>query len=117
MDDGYNIADNSGKKSMPQGKPFVKGDKRCWRKGRPRVFDAARKLAVELAREIVDDENGAQVSAIELILRRWRDSKSSQDNKLFVEMAYGKVPDKIEVASSITVKPPSKVENGDAEQN
>jgi ribosomal protein S14 len=44
---GYNIAGKQRK--MPKGVPFVKGDSRCWREGRPRSFDQLRALAQAIA--------------------------------------------------------------------
>ena len=76
-----------------RGKPFTKGDKRINRKGRPKSFDQLRALAQSIANE----DTGTMTRA-ELILRAW----SLSDNPLlqirFMEIAYGKVPDKTEIS-------------------
>jgi hypothetical protein len=95
--DGNNIARNSRRKAT--GKPFEKGDPRCWRKGRPRSFDALRELALEIANEVAleNDEpvvfNGHTVTVCENILRNWAAHSNPQIVKAFLEIAFGKVPD------------------------
>lgn len=108
MEDGNNIAENSGKRKAT-GRPFVKGDPRCHRKGRPRSFDALRKLAVQIGREIDPDKD---ISVVEGILRDWAKGNYNEQKSL-LEIAYGKVPDKIEVEGVVTIKPPAKVEDAD----
>jgi hypothetical protein len=76
-------------------KPFVKGDKRINRKGRPRSFDALRSLAQEIAKEAFEDRDGNQATRVELILRDWSTSHNALLQKQFVEVAYGKVPDEV----------------------
>jgi hypothetical protein len=81
------------------GKPFVKGDPRINRKGRPKTFDALRELAISIAREKALSGgqpiilNGHVVTAAEVILRQWAQSKEFQKQKGFLEIAFGKVPD------------------------
>ena len=84
-------------------KPFAKGDPRINRRGRPRAFDALRRLSVDLGREVLIDDDGQPISAVEKILRKWRDSKSAQENKWFLELAYGKVPDEINLGGNSTI--------------
>jgi len=55
--------------------PFVKGDKRINRKGRPKSFDAARALAQSIAHEEVTNSKGDTVTVTEAILRQWAASK------------------------------------------
>lgn len=74
-------------------KPFVKGDKRINRNGRPRSFDALRKLAQRIGNENATDE----MTRVELILRSWSLSKDPQLQLKFIEIAYGKVPNPIEL--------------------
>ena len=83
-------------------KPFVKGDPRINRKGRPKNFDALRALAKMIANEKIEgkDTNGQPVimSRVELILRSWASSKGNwQLQKQFIEVAYGKVKDELEL--------------------
>lgn len=83
-------------------KPFVKGDPRCNRKGRPKSFDALRSLAVGMASEpAVDKEgnpiliHGKPVTNAQLVLYQWMTDKKLQKN--FMEVAFGKVPQAVEI--------------------
>jgi hypothetical protein len=96
------------------GKPFVKGDKRINRKGRPKSFDKLRELAVSLANEAATATkdgvsipitiDGHQATQIEMLLR----TMMRENPARFVEIAYGKVPDQIELGGNeekpITIK-------------
>jgi len=75
-------------------KPFKRGDPRINRKGRPKTFDKLRSLAQMIAVEdgITTDE--AILSNVEVILR----GMMKNDPKLFLEIAYGKVPKPIELS-------------------
>ena len=86
------------------GKGFVKGDARINRHGRPAGFDAARQMALAIACEDVTLSNGRKMSAIEAMLRSWARSKDHMLQLKFVEIAYGKVPDRIE-ATGLENKP------------
>ena len=86
---------------MPKGVPFVKGDDpRRNLKGRPRTFDQARALALEVLHkelELKDKSGkptGEKISVAEAILTSW--AKTKQQQKDLIELAFGKVPDKIE---------------------
>lgn len=96
------------------GKPFVKGDPRINRKGRPKTFDAFRALAQQIAHEVVPAENRPGtvrvmdehgeiaehiVTVAEAILRRWAVSDDPQLQRAFIEIAYGKVPQNVDVTS------------------
>ena len=92
-------------KNSATGKPFVKGDKRINRKGRPKNFDALRRLALEVAhREVQDDKgeplviDGQTITNIEAILMQWSHSSEPALQKAFVEIAFGRVPMPVEVA-------------------
>lgn len=87
---------------------FTKGDRRINRKGRPKSFDALRALAQQIAREEVQMTDGTYMSRAELILRGWTVEKNPMMQKGFLEIAYGKVPDKIELEATVTVDPPKK---------
>ena len=83
---------------------FKKGDPRINRKGRPKTFDALRTLAQQIAHEAAQTGgqplviNGHTVTVAEAILRQWATSKNPQLQRAFIEVAFGKVPDKIEVS-------------------
>ena len=95
---------NAGKKPGGiTGKGFVKGDPRINRKGRPRTFDQLRRLALSLLNEPAKGPDGRPLvidghvaTNVEIILR------SAMRNPRFaqwiLEVAYGKVPDKVEVS-------------------
>ena len=80
-------------------KPFVKGDPRINRKGRPKSFKALRELAQEVAHEKVKSGgntvviDGHSVTVAEAIIRQWAGSKNPQLQKAFIEIAYGKTPE------------------------
>jgi len=85
-------------------KPFVKGDPRINRNGRPKSFDQLRDLAQQIAHEkarsgdapvIVD---GHAVTVAEIVLRQWFQSKDFRKQQAAMEIAFGKVPTKVEVA-------------------
>lgn len=95
---------------------FIKGDTRINRKGRPRTFDALRKLAQQIGHEDAVGEDGAPIlidenliTTTESILRQWAASKNPVLQIKFMEVAYGKVPDEVLVggkanADAIQVK-------------
>ena len=89
------------------GKGFVKGDPRINRKGRPKTFDSLRHLAQTIAEEKARDGagnvilyDGRPLTIGEAILRRWAGSKDAHLQMHFIEVAYGKVPDKQEVTGA-----------------
>ena len=85
-------------------KPFKNGDHRINRKGRPKDFRALRELALAIAHEearlagqpmII---NGYICSVAEAILRSWANSRNPRLQMAFIEVAFGKVPDSVEVS-------------------
>lgn len=92
-----------GYKKPPKSGQFKKGDPRINRKGKPKDFTKLRELAQQLANEIAKDAQGRPVefeghtaTQIEMLLRvMMRD-----DPARFVEIAFGKVPDQVNVANS-----------------
>ena len=96
-----NTVGNSEKK--PRGKPFVKGDVRINRKGRPRSFEEVRKLFQSISHEMVTEEGkpviigGHKITTVEQIARSWATSKNPILQQKFIEVAYGKVPENINI--------------------
>lgn len=88
---------------MATGKPFVKGDPRCWRLGRPKTFTALQELGQAIAHEtakaggntVVID--GHSVTVAEAILRQWAQSKNPALQQKFIEVAFGKVPQPVDL--------------------
>jgi hypothetical protein len=77
-------------------KPFSKNDPRINRRGRPRGFDELRKLAQQIASEMVTHSSGRKITLCEAILRSWARSEEPQLQRAFMECCYGRVPEKIE---------------------
>lgn len=90
-------------------KPFVKGDPRINRKGRPRDFDALRELAQQIAHEVALKDgaplviSGHTVTVAEAILRSWATSKNPMLQKAYLEICYGKVPDELNAGGIIEI--------------
>jgi hypothetical protein len=78
--------------------PFTKGDPRINRKGRPKSFDKLRDLALSLSHEVVETQQGP-MSAVEVILRQM--AKDPKQREIFLQYAFGKIPDKIEQNSKV----------------
>jgi len=83
-------------------KPFKKGDPRINRNGRPRSFDAWRKLTQEILTEVALDANGQPIiinghkaTVAEMIARGWARDKKKQTE--LIEAAFGKVPQPLEL--------------------
>jgi len=83
------VSSNTAKKQRSRGKPFVKGDPRINKNGRPKSFDFIRELAQKIGAEI--DPTIKKTNA-EIVLRRLM----KDDGAKFIEVAYGKVPQPIE---------------------
>ena len=85
-------------------KPFTKGDPRINRKGKPKTFDALRELAQQIAHEEAKTQDGTpvviagrKVTNAELVLRKWMASKDARLQMHVMEVAFGKVPQVLEV--------------------
>jgi hypothetical protein len=75
-------------------RPFVPGDPRINRRGRPKNFDAFRRLAQAIAHE--PDPQNPSITTVEGILRSWAASREPVLQKAFIEYCYGKPPEKLE---------------------
>lgn len=85
------------KRGRGSGKPFTKGDPRINRNGRPKGFDQLREMALRLCEEIWTSKSGDKARAVEVILRKMMaDPRQMAD---FLEIAYGKVPTRVEVST------------------
>ena len=75
------------------GRGFVAGDPRINRRGRPKKFDTLRREAIKIAGELDDspDSEGG-MTRIHAILLDWATSKDVRKQQLFMEYAFGKVP-------------------------
>jgi len=94
------------------GKGFVKGDKRINRGGRPKSFDALRKLAQKIAGELPDE---ADVTRVTEMLIEMSKSKNPSDRALFLAYAFGKPKEEVDVTSAgekLTIRL-VKAEDGD----
>ena len=83
---------------------FTKGDPRINRNGRPKSFDALRKLAQQLSSEVAKDREGNEiirdghkVTIAELVL--FQMASSPKQRKEFLEIAFGKVPNEISLGN------------------
>jgi hypothetical protein len=110
------------------GKPFIKGDPRINRKGRPKSFDALRELAKQIAHEVATakDEHGViqpiimdghKVTNAEMVMRAWLKSGKPQLQQGFIEIAFGKVPTPIEIRDWREAAKASGIENPDEALN
>ena len=95
------------KASRTIGVPFRKGgDPRINKKGRPKNFDALRELAKSIADEQhpAAKQEGKSWTRIETILRTWASSSNPAFQKAFVEIAYGRTPETLDVKVQDTTK-------------
>ena|SRR3990167_1537407 len=99
------------KKGRGRGKPFEAGkgkDQRINRNGRPKDFTALRALARDIAIETAKSKDekpvmigDKTVSITELILLSWATSGDFQRQKHFFEIAYGKVPEEMNLIGTL----------------
>jgi hypothetical protein len=95
VNDDSNTAQKE-RKPRSLGVPFVKGDPRINRKGRPRTFDELRKLAQDLAHSEIKTGKMKGMTVATAILASWAASREPTLQKAFIEYAYGKVSEKLE---------------------
>ena len=89
------------KKRGGLGRPFVKGDPRIKKTGTPmKNFIALRKIAQAIAEEKVENRNDGKMYAIaEVILRAMATSKDPREHQKFLEIAYGPVPQHLDITT------------------
>lgn len=96
------MSSDTGKNRKPG--TFVKGDARINRKGRPRNFNKLRLLAQAVACEVALDAEGQPMvhpvdghvmTVVEVMLEQM--SRDRKQRRLFFELAYGKVPDELNI--------------------
>lgn len=106
--DSSNTAQNT--KAKSRGKPFEGGpgkDPRINRNGRPRTMDALKKFTLAMLHEkaftgdgkpiIID---GHHATNIEVVMRSMISSKDWRQREKALEIAYGKVPQAVEVSGA-----------------
>jgi hypothetical protein len=84
--------------------PFTKNDPRINRKGRPKSFDALRKLAQSIAAETIPNANNEDITRVMAMLRVMSSSRNPADKALFLAYAFGKPKEEVEVKSDNTLK-------------
>lgn len=68
-------------------------------KGRPKSFDALRKLAQDIAHEELQ-AGDASMTTTEAILRKWASSKDPRLQMEFMAVAYGRTPNTTEITGT-----------------
>lgn len=88
-------------------KPFVKGDPRINTRGRPKGIKQLQDLAKRISHEPVMAKgepvvvNDKIITLAEGILRKWATHPNPRYQQLFMEYAYGKLPDTVEVEATL----------------
>ena len=88
---------------------FTKGDPRINRKGRPKTFDAARRLAQQVGHRPINTDSGEPflnadgeiMTRIESIFQQLSGSRSYKAQELFLAYAVGKPKDEYDLSGKI----------------
>jgi hypothetical protein len=96
--------------SNPTGKGgFGERKQQINRKGRPRNFDALRELAKQIAVDVAKDNKGQEIAipgiddritVVQAILLQM--SRDPRRQKEFLEIAFGKVPDELNIKGKLS---------------
>lgn len=96
-------------------KPFKKGDKRINRSGKPKSFDALRKLAQKIAAsDLPANEKGEILTRIEATMTLMSTSRNPADRRLFLEYAFGKVKEEVALEIKDELTDDERIERLDA---
>lgn len=90
-------SDTAPKQKKTNGKPFVKGDPRINRGGRPKTFDKLRAMVREVLNEKIPLPNG-ETTRLNVMLNSMATSGAPADHKTLLEYGFGKVKDELEVS-------------------
>ena len=83
----------------PKEYQFKKKDPRINRQGRPKSFDGLRILAQEVLNgKIINSDRSMALTRIQIILTEWAQSRDIRKQQALVEIAYGKVPQAVELS-------------------
>ncbi len=88
------------RKVMPKGKPFVKGDPRINRNGRPPNNPAElNALLDEIFMEVIEDAKGNRMGKLRVALNKILLGKNPTGTIHLLDRRYGKVQDRVDVTS------------------
>jgi len=91
----------TGYKVPPDATKFKKGDPRINRLGRPKNMPELREMVQRILHEkLVDKVNGVAMTRIELIARDMAMSKDPRKVQSLLEIAFGKIPQAVDVSLS-----------------
>ncbi len=90
--DAHELVPTKTGKKKPRGKPFVKGDPRINKKGRPRDIDTLKTFIQRIADESVGQGEHPEWTRLEVLIRYMFSSRSPEDRKQLLRYGYGEVP-------------------------
>jgi len=97
--DNSNTEVKQKKSPIPGAKPFVKGDPRINRKGRPKAFDYIRAIGQQIGQEIVtESKDGKQIRMNAARAALWKLFK--HDPYRFIAIAFGEPPKNVQITGA-----------------